>query len=703
MTRASRFLAIFVLGLLAAIAGTHAQANDQAGVMLQAAIQTEMVDGDLRKAIELYKEIVARFGDERPVAAEALWHLGQSYEKLGEPEARTAYGRVLRDYADQAEPVAAVRTRLAALTVEPTPPSPTMTVRELMRSGEGQPGDVQDIPGSLFAVSDNGHMFFYTDWTTGDLAMKNIATGEVRSFYGTDWENAIEFFEGPVLSPYDKKVVYVRYGNRTGETTRIEVDSVEAGNRQTVHDFNDMVTTFTYDWSPDGANILFSSQADDRSVFLATLSLKDKTLQRLVTLDWGHPRRAQYSPDGRFIAYDSTKGGDSKIYLISADGAQERVLVDSPGQDDSPLWTRDGRLLLFRSNRSGAWGLYALGMQNGQPAGQEIIIKSNLGAATSLRGVTTEGQLFVHETVGGRDIAITERIDKPVKTAHVRILPKVQTTENKGPAFAPDGKRLAYLAGPRGDITIRITDLEGKILKDIPLEPRFSKFSPPRFSPDGKKLALRVYEAGEAKIMVLSAETGTLLKVFSPLEEKGSVPRLLGWSPDGRLLYVFVYLDTGERSLATIDVETEQVAESTVLSQGSRGGRLSPSGHYLLMNVSPDPPAGQERTSRLVLRSLEDGSERVLREGVVGRFVWDFDSRHVFYRKWNERGFDESLYSFSIDTEEETVLVDDMQGLDLVSVSPDGKYWALQNGDRDYSIWVLENFLPESNEQTASR
>ena len=79
MTRASRFLAIFVLGLLAAIAGTHAQANDQAGVMLQTAIHTEMVDGDLRKAIELYKEIVARFGDERPVAAKALWGLPKSH------------------------------------------------------------------------------------------------------------------------------------------------------------------------------------------------------------------------------------------------------------------------------------------------------------------------------------------------------------------------------------------------------------------------------------------------------------------------------------------------------------------------------------------------------------------------------------------------------------------------------------------------
>ena len=288
-------------------------------------------------------------------------------------------------------------------------------------------------------------MFVYTNWNTGDLATRNMTTGEVRSFYGTDW-SSIEFFEDPVVSLDDTQVAYVRYGNRAGETTRIEIDSIEGGHRETVYDANDQVNLFNLDWSPDGEHILISGEAADRSAFLATLNLEDKTLQRLVTLNWERPRRAEYSPDGRFIAYDSSKGGDRKIYLISADGAQERVLVDSPGQDDSPLWTRDGRFLLFRSDRSGKWDLYALRMQNGQPTGDDILLKSNLGAATTLGGVTTAGQLFYFETVGGSDIAITERITTPAQTAHVRTLPKVGVTNNSRPAFAPDAKRVVYLA-----------------------------------------------------------------------------------------------------------------------------------------------------------------------------------------------------------------------------------------------------------------
>ena len=294
-------------------------------------------------------------------------------EKLGRSEASAAYARVLRDYADQAEQAADARGRLAALEVEPTPPSPTMTVRELMRSGERKPGDVQAIPGGWpFAVTGNGQMFVYTEWTTGDLAIRNHTTGEVRSFYGGDW-NGDEWFESPVLSRDETRMAFARYLNRRGGTTRVEVDSIEGANREIVYDSQETRNIVTYDWSPDGENILLASQAADRSVFLATLNLTEKTLQRLVTLDWEQPTRAQYSPDGRFIAYDSTKVGDSKkIYLVSADGAQERVLVDSPGENDSPLWTRDGRFLLFRSSRSGKWDLYALDMRDGQPTGDEV-------------------------------------------------------------------------------------------------------------------------------------------------------------------------------------------------------------------------------------------------------------------------------------------------------------------------------------------
>ena len=703
-TMTPRLLCIVTV-LLGALLGWQGAARAQlsAEVALRVAMEAETVEGDLKGAIEQYRKIAE--GSNRTSAATALIRMAGCYEKLGSAEARAAYERVVNEYADQREQVVTAQAKLAAFDIEPGP-GPTLTVRELVRSGEGERANGS---GGNDVTSD-GQVLVYTKWLTGDLATTNIATGEVRRLFGSGWDGD-EWFEEPVLSQDDERVAFVRYPNRHDDTTRIEVGSLDGKDREPVYVFDDIVNTFTYDWSPDGKQILFGGQSADGSAFLATLDLAGQSLQRLVTLDWQPPRRAQYSPDGRFIAYDSTKGGDSKIYLMSTDGAQERVLVDSSGDDDQPLWTRGGRFLLFRSDRSGQWDLYALLMHEGEPIGRAVIVTS-LGDATTLRAVSSDGQLFYTTLVDGKDIAIRERVEARVGTARVSILPKARAAEIKHPSFAPDGKHLAYIEGLRPDMSVRITDLEGKVLQEISLRSRFGAFDPPQFSPDGKRLAFRVYDAGDPKIMMLSLDTGTVLKVFSLYEN--SHARVLGWTRDGRRVRAFVSHDEGGRSLDLLDMETEQVVRSEELGHNVRRAKMSPSGNYLMMVRASLPGAGREVINQLVLRSLQDGSERSLLEGPIFDSVWDADSRHLFYYKGGvvDEVDDEDdagrccvLYSFSLDTEEEKALVDDMQGFYLVDVSPDGRHWALQNrdNDRDERMMVLEHFLPEVERQTSGR
>ena len=516
----SRALIVVIVVLHGISAGRSVEAattvQQDGRELFQQALLRERADGQIEEAIEIYKSVLDVAADDRGLAAQALVRIGACYEKLGRPEATDVYERVLRDYADQAEPVATARTQLAALEVEPTPASPTMTVRELIRGGEHVPDPTHDPE---FAISSDGRILVHTDYNNRAaqeiaLTIRNLATGEARNVPGTGWwdgevgnpEDWIsERFSSPVLSPDETQMVYVNQGNRFGLNPsrvgpRIYVDALDGDDRELVYDSPEVRNMWTMDWSPDGEHILISSDADDQSVFLATLSLESKTLQRLVTLDWAHPRRAEYSPDGRFIAYDSTKGGDRKIYLLSADGAQEQVLVDSAGEDDSPLWTPDGRFLLFRSSRAGRWDLYAVRMTNGRPAGREVLIKSNLGALTRLRGVSTDGTLFVHEQFGGTDVAIAESVKTRSETVTARILPKVGTTENRYATFAP-GQRLMYTADserePRGR-RIHITDLEGRVLQEVPLESRDNRAGVAFPSPDGTKLALYVYEDNRA-------------------------------------------------------------------------------------------------------------------------------------------------------------------------------------------------------------
>jgi Tol biopolymer transport system component len=71
--------------------------------------------------------------------------------------------------------------------------------------------------------------------------------------------------------------------------------------------------------------------------------------------DW-----AAFSPDGRQIAFGSSRDGDFEIYVMNADGSQPRRLTESPGIDMRPAWSSDGRQLAFTSLRDGNYEIYTI-------------------------------------------------------------------------------------------------------------------------------------------------------------------------------------------------------------------------------------------------------------------------------------------------------------------------------------------------------
>ena len=83
--------------------------------LFQAGLHQEEVRGDLERAIQFYRQLVEEHGASRAIAARALLHLGQCYEKLGREEAVQTYQRLLEEYADQSEMAAEARARLREL------------------------------------------------------------------------------------------------------------------------------------------------------------------------------------------------------------------------------------------------------------------------------------------------------------------------------------------------------------------------------------------------------------------------------------------------------------------------------------------------------------------------------------------------------------------------------------------------------------
>jgi Tol biopolymer transport system component len=66
----------------------------------------------------------------------------------------------------------------------------------------------------------------------------------------------------------------------------------------------------------------------------------------------------KWSPDGKQIAFTSTRDGNYEVYLIRPDGTGLRNLTQHDAVDKDPAWTPDGSQVTFVSNRDGKFDLY---------------------------------------------------------------------------------------------------------------------------------------------------------------------------------------------------------------------------------------------------------------------------------------------------------------------------------------------------------
>jgi len=176
--------------------------------------------------------------------------------------------------------------------------------------------------------------------------------------------------ETPVWSPDGTMIMYSSYldDDRVNNDIFIMNSDGSEVRRLTNNSLRDDHATF----SPDGKKILFDSQRDDTGITksknyeLYEMNIDGSDVKRLTNYE-GWDTFPSYSPDGKKIVWrriipDSTSRGvsNSEVFMMNSDGTNIKNLSNHSSFDGYPVWSPDGKQILFSSYRSGNMQLYVM-------------------------------------------------------------------------------------------------------------------------------------------------------------------------------------------------------------------------------------------------------------------------------------------------------------------------------------------------------
>jgi len=677
----SLLIGIASIALAATIAGAASRAAQDAERQLKAAMNTELVDGNLKLAIEQYKK-VAESGN-RALAAQALLRMAECYQKLGDAEAQTIYERLVRDYGDQKDAAASARARLGA------------TRSDTRVKGDRSIWTGREADG-FGTVTPDGRFLTYTDWDAGGtLMLRDLASGtNHRLTSGGSTQFSAISKDGKHVA-YQWRDSNARATGRGYELRVAKLQPTGISESRRLVDNEETAGTVPYDWSPDGKWIAATISRKDATRQIALVAVQDGSLRVLKSLDWREPTKIFFSPDGRHIAYElpvTDSGDEQHVFVMAVDGSRESTVAAHPSQNVIMGWSPDGQHVLFSSNRSGSFGLWAVPVEDGRPRGAATLVKPDIASSWSL-GLTASGTMFVWKYASPVYLQASS-----IDLTTGKLVPGAATFQrfigSRGrPDWSRDGKHLAYQSCDplgAGPCTLWIRSVDTGEVRE--LKPKLGYFFFARWSPDGRELLTRGSDLRGRNngLYRIDVQTGEATLVVSPFAAN-SMPQ---WAPDGKHAIYRRGSAVIERNLAT-NAERE-----VVQIPGAEPGQIavSPDGHHVAYRAADSAGAS------LFVMPLAGGAPRLLLrvtapDRLIDRFDWTADGRAIVIAKERGDTSRNELWLAPITEEKPRKLdidIDNWLVIDGFRIDRAGKQIAFvaAAGKPGLEIRALENFLP---------
>lgn len=144
--------------------------------------------------------------------------------------------------------------------------------------------------------------------------------------------NGLAISVSPTFSPNGRQIAFTSDRGGSPQIYAMDVEGTDLRRLTFAGDYN-----ASPQWSPRGEKIAFISNRGDQRFQVYLMNPDGSGIQQLTTL--GSNEDPAWSPDGRHLVFTSTRSGSKDIYVMHADGSEQKRLTRNASSNFAPNWS----------------------------------------------------------------------------------------------------------------------------------------------------------------------------------------------------------------------------------------------------------------------------------------------------------------------------------------------------------------------------